>query len=511
MSDRTRHLVVVLGDQLDLNSAAFDDFDPNQDRIWMAEVAQESTHVWSHKVRIAMFLSAMRHFAGALRERGWPLAYQALGEHGHDGLADALAGALTRFRPEAIRMVKAGDWRVHHALVDCAEAAGVGIDWAPDRHFIASEDDFNAWADDGRKQLRLEYWYRELRKRTGLLMDGGKPAGGQWNYDEKNRASFGASGPGWLPAPEAFVPDDTTRAVIALVEAKFCDHPGSLDAFDWPVTAEQARTALDDFVHHRLECFGHYQDAMWTDEPWLYHSRLSAAINLKLIDPLTVCQAAEQAWQAGRAPIAAVEGFIRQILGWREYVRGLYWRFMPGWLDENALGAEAPLPAFFWTGQTGMACLRAVIDQTLRTGYAHHIQRLMVTGLYALLLGVRPQEVHAWYLAIHVDAVEWVELPNVLGMSQHADGGRMASKPYIASGNYIDRMSNYCTGCKYDPGEATGDMACPFTTLYWDFLDRHEQRYADHPRMALQVKNLARKTEAERSAIRTQAARLKAG
>lgn len=511
MSDRTRHLVVVLGDQLDLNSAAFDDFDPGQDCIWMAEVVQESTHVWSHKVRIAMFLSAMRHFAGALRERGWPVAYQALGEHGHEGLADALAEALNRFRPESIRMVKAGDWRVHHALVDCAKTAGVRIDWAHDRHFIASEDDFNAWADDGRKQLRLEYWYRELRKRTGLLMDGAKPAGGQWNYDEKNRASFGAEGPGWLPAPEAFAPDDITRAVIALVEARFGDHPGSLEAFDWPVTADQAKTALDDFVRHRLECFGHYQDAMWTDEPWLYHSRLSAAINLKLIDPLTVCRAAEQAWQAGRAPIAAVEGFIRQILGWREYVRGLYWRFMPGWLDENALGAEAPLPAFFWTGQTEMACLRAVIGQTLETGYAHHIQRLMVTGLYALLLGVRPQEVHAWYLAIYVDAVEWVELPNVLGMSQHADGGRMASKPYIASGNYIDRMSNYCKGCKYDPGEATGDSACPFTTLYWDFLDRHEQRYADHPRMALQVKNLARKTDAERSAIRTQAARLKAG
>ncbi|WP_230969189.1 cryptochrome/photolyase family protein [Nitrogeniibacter aestuarii] len=511
MSDKTRRLIVVLGDQLDPDSAALEDFDPDTDRIWMAEVVQESTHVWSHKVRIAMFLSAMRHFAGALRAQGRPVDYLALDDHDHETLGDALADALRRFKPSSIRMVKAGDWRVHQALCETADAAGVAIDWAEDRHFIATEYDFNAWADDGRKQLRLEYWYRELRKRTGLLMKDGKPAGGDWNYDEKNRASFDADGPGWLPSPATFEPDDITRSVIALVESRFADHPGTLEHFDWPVTPEQARQALDDFITHRLECFGHYQDAMWTDETWLYHSRLSAALNLKLIDPMTVCRAAEKAWQGGRAPIAAVEGFVRQILGWREFVRGLYWRFMPGWLDENALEADAELPGFFWTGQTDMVCLSQTLKQTLKTGYAHHIQRLMVTGLYALLVGVKPRQVHEWYLAIYVDAVEWVELPNVLGMSQHADGGRMASKPYVASGNYIDRMSNYCKGCRYDPGEATGEAACPFTTLYWDFLDRHEKRFADHPRMALQVKNLRRKPDEERKAIREQARALKSG
>jgi len=511
MSEAIRHLVVVLGDQLDPHSAALDDFDPACDRLWMAEVVEESTHVWSHKARIAMFLSGMRHFAEALRARGWPLDYLALGDHDHDTLSAALANALERHTPARIRMVKAGDWRVHQALIECAGQAGVPIDWAEDRHFIATEDDFNGWAEDGRKQLRLEYWYRELRKRTGLLMEDGKPAGGDWNYDEKNRASFGTDGPGWLPAPTAFEPDEITRAVIERVETTFKDHPGRLERFDWPVTPAQAEQALEDFVANRLECFGHFQDAMWTDETWLYHSRLSAALNLKLIDPMTVCRAAEHAWQDGKAPIAAVEGFIRQILGWREFVRGLYWRFMPDWLDDNALEAEVDLPDFFWTGKTEMACLGQVIGQTLETGYAHHIQRLMVTGLYALLLGVKPRQVHEWYLAIYVDAVEWVELPNVLGMSQHVDGGRMASKPYVASGNYIDRMSNYCKGCRYDPGEATGDAACPFTTLYWDFLDRHEKRYADHPRMALQVKNLRRKSDEERDAIRKAASVLRDG
>ncbi|QID18439.1 cryptochrome/photolyase family protein [Nitrogeniibacter mangrovi] len=508
MTEGLRHLVVVLGDQLDPDSAAFDGFDPARDGVWMAEVVEESTHVWSHKARIALFLSAMRHFAQALRARGWPVEYHRLGAHDFHGLSAALADTLVRRRPAAIRMVRAGDCRVEAAIEACAVAQQIRVGRVPDTHFIATEADFGRWAD-GRRQLRLEYWYRALRKRTGVLMDGATPAGGQWNYDQQNRASFGAEGPGWVPEPVRFMPDAITREVIDLVEARFPTHPGSLRGFDWPVTPAQAAEALDDFITHRLASFGHYQDAMWTDRGWLYHSRLSAALNLKLIDPMTVCRAAEQAWRAGMAPIAAVEGFVRQILGWREYVRGLYWRFMPGWLDDNALDAHVRLPSFFWTGQTDMACLRQVIEQTLATGYAHHIQRLMVTGLYALLLGVAPRQVHAWYLAIFVDAVEWVELPNVLGMSQHADGGRMASKPYVASGKYIERMSNYCRHCRFDPGEATGETACPFTTLYWDFLARHRARFAEHPRLALQVRNLDRIDPDRLQAIRAQAAALR--
>ncbi|MGQ9861908.1 MAG: cryptochrome/photolyase family protein, partial [Thiobacillaceae bacterium] len=300
-----------------------------------------------------------------------------------------------------------------------------------------------------------------------------------------------------------------TTEVLALVKRHYPDHPGQLDVFDWPLTPAQARAALDDFISHRLPYFGDYQDAMWRGEPWLYHSRLSAALNLKLIDPLSVCRAAEAAWRSGQAPLAATEGFIRQILGWREYVHGLYWLWMPDWLSWNALAAHADLPAFYWTGETDMACLREVIGQTMRYGYAHHIQRLMVTGLYALLLGVEPRQVHAWYLAIYVDAVEWVELPNVLGMSQHADGGRMASKPYVASGKYIQRMSDYCRICRYRPDQAVGEDACPYTTLYWDFLDRHAGRFRGHPRLGQQVRNLDRMSAEKRTLIRAAAEKLR--
>ncbi len=505
-----RHLVVILGDQLDRDSAALDDFDPTRDRIWMAEVAEESSHVPSHKARIALFLSAMRHFADDLRTRGWPLDYLALDKHGFPSLAAALSDSLARLQPEQVILVRPGDYRVQAALIDAVQVAGLDWEERPDRHFISSPAAFADWATD-RRELRLEYWYRHLRRKTRLLMEGDQPAGGRWNFDADNRQAFSKNGPGPLPAPRAFPPDPTTQEVLDLVAQRFADHPGSLAHFDWPVTPAQAREALDDFIEHRLPGFGAHQDAIWAGEPWLYHSRLSAALNLKLIDPMTVCQAAEAAWREGRAPLAAAEGFIRQILGWREYVHALYWRWMPDWLDWNALDAHAPLPEFFWTGETEMACLRDAVTQTLEYGYAHHIQRLMVTGLYALLLGVEPRQIHAWYLAVYVDAVEWVELPNVLGMSQHADGGRMASKPYIASGKYIQRMSNHCVGCRYRPDQAIGTQACPFTTLYWDFLDRHADRFASHPRLGQQVRNLERMSPAKREEIRATAARHRSG
>jgi deoxyribodipyrimidine photolyase-related protein len=340
-------------------------------------------------------------------------------------------------------------------------------------------------------------------------MNGREPVGGRWNFDQDNRQAFGAQGPGLKPDPLQFPPDQITSEVLELVGERYPEHPGDLSAFGWPVTPAQAEAALQDFINHRLASFGPYQDALWTDEPWLYHSLLSAALNLKLIDPRRVIEVAEQAWREGMAPLASVEGFIRQILGWREYVRGIYWLHMPEYLEHNALGADADLPAFYWTGDTDYECLRQSIGQTLKYGYAHHIQRLMVTGLFALLLGVRPRSVHEWYLAVYVDAVEWVELPNTLGMSQAADDGLMASKPYSASGKYIDRMSNYCGRCRYRPEQATGATACPFTTLYWDFLARHKQRYSKHPRTALQWRNLERKDPVELAAIRAAAARLR--
>jgi deoxyribodipyrimidine photolyase-related protein len=342
-------------------------------------------------------------------------------------------------------------------------------------------------------------------------MEGDEPAGGRWNFDAENRGAFPKTGPGKLPQPIRFEPDAITRGVIDLVNARFAAHPGSLDAFDWPVTPADARAALDDFLTHRLARFGSCQDAMWTGEPWLYHSRLSQALNMKLLDPRDVVAGAERVWRRGKAPLEAAEGFIRQVIGWREYVRGVYWHFMPEYADRNALGADRPLPAFYWTADTEMNCLRDALGQTLRHGYAHHIQRLMVTGLFAMLAGVRPQDVHRWYLAVYVDAVEWVELPNTLGMSQFADGGVMASKPYCATGAYIDRMSNACRGCRFDPRRSSGPDACPFTTLYWDFLARHERLLRKNPRLSMQLKNLTRKDAAELRTIRRQADDLRDG
>jgi len=510
-----RHLVVVLGDQLDLEAAAFDGFDAAVDAVWMAEVADESTHVWSSKPRTALFLAAMRHFALALQAAGRPLHYTRLDAPDNHGSLDAqLQADILRLKPAGLVMTAPGDWRVLQSVKAAAAAHQLPLDIREDRHFFSSVRDFAAHAR-GRQSLRMEYFYREQRKRHRVLMQRDGPAdvpiGGQWNFDADNREAFDAAGPGAVPARTAFEPDAVTREVIALVDTRFAAHPGRLDSFAWPVTRAQALQALQAFIQQRLPLFGRYQDAMWPGDPWLYHAHLSAALNLKLLNPREVVAAAEAAYHDGHAPLASVEGFIRQILGWREYVRGIYWTQMPGYLDRNALDAREDLPAWFWTGATDMACLRDALAQTLTHGYANHIQRLMVTGLYALMLGVQPRQVHAWYLAVYVDAVEWVELPNSLGMSQYADGGVMGSKPYIATGKYIQRMSPHCQGCRYDPAQRSGDTACPFTTLYWDFLMRHAPMLARNPRMALQVKNVARLTDAQRQAVTERAQAIRRG
>jgi deoxyribodipyrimidine photolyase-related protein len=506
-----RTLVIVLGDQLDAESSAFDDFEPEHDAAWMAEVAEESTHVWSSQQRIVLFLSAMRHFAQRLRALGRPLHYTALDAPDNRGsLAAQLRADVERLRPQRLVVTAPGDWRVLQALRSVAEACCLPLDVREDRHFFCSVREFAAHAR-GRKSLRLEYFYREQRVRHRVLMDADKPIGGEWNFDAENRESFGAQGPGYVPPRSRFEPDEITQTVIRLVRERFAAHPGRLEQFAWPVTREQALEALYRFVDQRLPRFGRYQDAIWPGEPWLYHAHIAAAMNLKLIHPREAVAAAEAAYHAGKAPLASVEGFVRQILGWREYVRGIYWMQMPGYLERNALQAKEDLPAWYWTGETDMACLRDAIGQTLEHGYAHHIQRLMVTGLFALLYGVDPKQVHGWYLSVYVDAVEWVELPNTLGMSQYADGGLMASKPYAATGKYIERMSPHCAGCRYDPAQRSGETACPYTTLYWDFLMRHEALLAKNPRMALQVKNLSRMDEGQKAAVTERAAAIRRG
>ena len=500
-----RNLVVVLGDQLDEASAAFDGFDPAQDRVWMCEAPSEATYVWSHKTRIAIFLSAMRHFRDVLTARGWTVDYHATGTHPHATLADALAESIAARKPKGVVVVEPGEWRLARDLERVCAEAQRPLEVRIDRHFITTVAEFTAWMG-ARKQPRMEHFYRAVRSRTGVLMDAdGQPEGGEWNYDHDNREAFGKNGPGFVPKPARFLPDALTAEVLAMVAERYADHPGELQHFDWPVTRADALIALEDFIAHRLGPFGPFEDAVWDTEPLLYHSRLSAAMNLKLLNPREVIDAAIAAYHAKQAPIASVEGFVRQIIGWREYVRGLYWWHMPQYLDDNALDAQQDLPKLYWTGDTEMNCLKHVVRDTLAHGYAHHIQRLMITGLFALLFGVKPKAVHAWYLAVYVDAVEWVEVPNTIGMSQFADGGLMGSKPYIASGKYIDKMTNYCKGCRFDPGSSTGGSACPFTTLYWDFLDRHRERFAGHPRLVMQVRNLERLKPDAVAAIRREA------
>jgi deoxyribodipyrimidine photolyase-related protein len=500
-----RRVALVLGDQLDPRAAALEGFDAARDRTLMIEAAGESTHVWTHKARIALFLAAMRHYAAGLRARGVPLTYVALDDPGPAALGDRLAGALRELRPESLVVAEPGEWRVLEAIRLACRAAGVALEVRPDTHFLVTREEFARWAG-GKRELRLEHFYRGLRRATGVLMRDGEPEGGRWNFDTENRKGYGRAGPGDIPPAAAFAPDAATREVLALVERRFPQHPGRLDAFRWPVTREQALEALARFVDTRLAGFGPHQDAMWTDTPFGWHSLLSPALNLKLISPREVVDAAVAAGRERRLPIASVEGFVRQVLGWREFMRGVYWLDMPGLAEANHYGHRRRLPAWYWTGDTGMNCLRETIGQTLALGYAHHIQRLMVTGVFALLAEVEPRQVCDWYLAVYVDAVEWVELPNTAGMALHANGGRFTSKPYAASGAYVNRMSNYCHGCRYRPERRTGADACPFTTLYWNFLDRHEQALAANPRTSLMARNVARLAPGERGAIRRQAA-----
>lgn len=505
-----RHLVLVLGDQLDLRSVAFEGFDPARDRVLMVEAPNESEHVPSTKMRTALFLSAMRHFAEAVTAQAWPLDYLRLGTHRFDTIADALGDALARHRPEALVMVEAGEWRLEQAITRCCDAAGVRADVRDDLHFMAARRDFVDEAR-GKQRLVMEAFYRRMRKQHAVLMQpDGEPVGGQWNFDHENRGAFGKKGPGFLPKAPSFPPDAVTREVLADVEHHFGDHYGRCDAFDWPVTRAQALEALQDFVVHRLPDFGRFQDAMWQGEPFLYHALISSALNLKLLDPREVIAAAVARFEAGHAPLEAVEGFVRQILGWREFMRGVYWWRMPQLLEANALAHHAPLPDWYWTGAVQMNCMKQAIGQTLTTGYAHHIQRLMVTGNFALTFGMEPAQVHAWYLSVYVDAVEWVEAPNTLGMALYADGPRFVTKPYAAGGAYVNRMSNYCGGCRYKPGSRTGEDACPMTVMYWDFVARHAPMLEKNPRTVMMVKNLTRFGDDEVAAIRQTAQRMRA-
>ena len=476
-------LVLVLGDQLSTSiSSLAAAGGPSGAVVLMAEVHAETTYVRHHRRKIAFVLSAMRHFAASLREAGWTVDYVRLDDPSNTGsLPGELARAVERHAASRVIVTQPGRWRLQSDLESVAPFLGVPLEMPEDDRFLCSRARFEAWAR-GRRTLRMEWFYREMRRAHGVLMEGDEPAGGRWNFDAENRR-FPRERPGFPEGPR-FEPDAITREVLDLVASRFVDHPGDLEPFGFAVTRRDALAALARFVEVALPRFGDWQDAMLDGEPFLFHSVLSPYLNVGLLDPGEACRAAEVEYREGRAPLAAVEGFVRQVLGWREYVRGIYWMRMPGYERSNELGATRPLPSFYWTGDTSMACVSACVKQTMREAYAHHIQRLMVTGLFALLAGVDPHELHEWYLAVYVDAFEWVELPNTLGMSQFADGGLLASKPYAASGAYLDRMSDYCDGCVHDVKAKTGPGACPFNALYWHFVDRHLGRLRSNPRTA---------------------------
>ena len=489
---------LLCGDQLSPDLEVLADVRIGEDHLLLAELASEATYVPHHVQKIALIFSAMRHFAAELEQAGHRVFY-----HRYDpdspirSFTDLLRAHLEQHRAKEVVLTRPGEWRVWDEFGRLERELGVPVRLHEDDRFLADPERFASWAR-GRKTLRMEFFYREMRRQTGLLMDGERPVGGQWNFDAENRRKW--SGEPAAAAPLQFAPDEITRGVLELVERHF-DGFGQLDGFDWAVTRSDARRALAHFIAAALPWFGDFQDALPDDEDYLFHSRLSAYLNIGLLGPMEICRAVEQAWQAGKVPLNAAEGYIRQIIGWREYIRGIYWLKMPEYADQNHFGNDQALPGWYWSGRTDMRCLAQAISATRRNAYAHHIQRLMVTGNFALLLGVVPREICDWYLAVYADAFDWVELPNTLGMVMFADGGLLASKPYAASGKYIQRQGSHCSNCRYKVAERTGQDACPFNALYWDFLMRHADKLGGNPRMRMMVRNVERLAPAERTAI----------
>ncbi|PTX57446.1 deoxyribodipyrimidine photolyase-related protein [Litoreibacter ponti] len=492
-------LVLVLGDQLSPNLSALQKADKSQDVVVMAEVADEASYVPHHPKKIAFIFAAMRKFAASLADDGWRVDYTKLDSNENTG---SITGELIR-RAEAhdakgVIATEPGEWR----LIEALQEMPLKLHMVNDTRFIASHKEFEDWAE-GRKELRMEWFYRDMRRKTGLLMEGDKPVEGKWNFDHDNRK----------PAPDEvdyngpmqFTPDETVEEVLDLVEQRFGDNFGTLKPFWYATDTGQARRQLTHWVKHGLPKFGDFQDAMLNDNRFLYHSIISFYINAGLLDPLEVCQQVEQAYKDGHAPINAVEGFIRQIIGWREYMRGIYFLEGPDYTSRNVLKHDRKLPEFFWGGETKMNCVSKAVAQTRDEAYAHHIQRLMVTGNFALLAGIDPHEVHEWYLAVYADAYEWVEAPNVIGMSQFADGGIVGSKPYVSSGSYIDRMSDYCKSCAYKVKDKTGEDACPFNVLYWNFLVRHRERFSSNGRMGQMYSTWDRMKDERRETVLAEA------
>lgn len=491
--------VLVLGDQLSPALSSLQAANKDADVVVMAEVADEASYVRHHPKKIAFVFTAMRKFAQKLKSDGWDVRYCRFDDaQTPDSLTSVLLQQAEALGTTDVLVTEPGEWRLIKALQDLP----LDVEVLPDDRFLATHREFEDWAE-GRKALRMEYFYREMRRKTGLMMEGDDPAGGKWNFDHDNRKP--APGSVDYSGPMRFEPDETTQEVLDLVADRFSEHFGQLEDFWFATDQGQARRHLTHWIKGGLPKFGDFQDAMMGDERFLYHAIVGLYINVGLLDPLEVCRAVEEAWQAGDAPINAAEGFIRQIIGWREYIRGIYFLEGPDYTSRNVLEHSRDLPSLYWGEKTWMRCLDKAVEQTRDEAYAHHIQRLMVTGNFALLAGIDPAQVHDWYLAVYADAYEWVEAPNTIGMSQFADGGIIASKPYISSGNYIDKMSDYCKGCSYKVKDKTGPDACPFNLLYWHFLDRHRDRFKDNHRMGNMYRVWDRMSDEKRETVLSEA------
>jgi deoxyribodipyrimidine photolyase-related protein len=504
----TATLRLVLGDQLHAGHSWFSQVDEQVVYVLM-EVRQETDYVLHHAQKILAIFSAMRDFARQLRVSGHRVRYVSLDDvSNRQSIPANLAALAAHYGARRFEWQQPDEWRLDAQLRTWA--SGQACDWAvvDSEHFLSQRGDLAALMGQ-RQQWLMEHFYRHMRRRWGLLLnsDAG-PAGGQWNFDHENRKRW----PGSPPEPADWRPlHDHTELWHMVQDAgvpSFGDPQAA--ALRWPLNRTEALACLDAFIATALPHFGEYEDAMAAEAPRLFHSLLSFALNVKMLHPLEVVQRAEASWRAGHAPLAAVEGFVRQIVGWREYVRGIYWARMPGYQSLNVLNHHTALPEWFWNGDTRMRCLHLAITQSLQTAHAHHIQRLMVIGNFALLAGLEPQALHRWYLGIYIDAFEWVELPNTLGMSQRADGGLIATKPYVSSAAYLQRMGNYCQGCAYDPKERTGARACPFNALYWNFFERHAPALQGNPRLAMVYRQLEKMPVAQRQSLQVHAERLRA-
>lgn len=504
-----KRLRLILGDQL---NAAHDWYkETDADTLYlMAECRAETDYVRHHIQKVVGFFLAMRHFADHLREQGHEVLYLPLdGEQSRQSIADNVRWAIEEYEVECFEYQLPDEYRLDKELRKLCRELEIETTAVDTQHFLTERGGV-AELFEGKKSYLLETFYRDIRKKYNILMeeDGETPITGRWNYDEENRKKL----PKKESIPEVLHFDRIVEDLVRMIEKQGVRTIGRIDAehFSWPVTREECLQLLDDFTKKRLVKFGKYQDAMTDRHYLLFHSKLSFAMNTKMLHPLEVVNACIDAWREDdEIDIAQIEGFVRQIIGWREFMRGIYWAKMPEYAEKNFFGHSTPLPEWYWTGDTKMKCLHQAVNQSLDYAYAHHIQRLMVTGNFALLLGVHPDEVDAWYLGIYMDAIEWVEITNTRGMSQFADGGIVGTKPYVSSANYIHKMGDHCGNCPYDHKDKTGENACPFNSLYWDFYDRHEDKLSNNPRIGMMYHTWNRMDSDKQEAILKRAAYVK--